>query len=137
VVLFIQERTVSTEEGFKEDKEIKGEKSITMDIRSDDAKKPMMMWFLGMLLFSMVAESNAQLSENYYASTCPSVELIVKQAVTTKFKQTVTTAPATLRMFFHDCFVEVYVQTMDASFCRILEFYGVFWYLSIILVFFL
>jgi peroxidase len=106
VVLFIQERTVSTEEGFKEDKEIKGEKSITMDIRSDDAKKPMMMWFLGMLLFSMVAESNAQLSENYYASTCPSVELIVKQAVTTKFKQTVTTAPATLRMFFHDCFVE-------------------------------
>ncbi|CAH8271040.1 unnamed protein product [Arabidopsis lyrata] len=77
-----------------------------MDTRRDDATKPMTMWFSGMLLFSMVAESNAQLSENYYASTCPNVELIVKQAVTTKFQQTPTTAPATLRMFFHDCFVE-------------------------------
>ncbi|CAL9230227.1 unnamed protein product [Arabidopsis halleri] len=77
-----------------------------MDTRRDDATKPMTMWFLGMLLFSMVAESNAQLSENYYASTCPNVELIVKQAVNTKFQQTPTTAPATLRMFFHDCFVE-------------------------------
>ncbi|KAL1206044.1 Peroxidase 55 [Cardamine amara subsp. amara] len=77
-----------------------------MDTRSDDSTKPMMMCFLGLLLFSMVAESNAQLSENYYASTCPNVELIVQQAVTTKFQQTFTTAPATLRMFFHDCFVE-------------------------------
>ncbi|CAA7031437.1 unnamed protein product [Microthlaspi erraticum] len=64
------------------------------------------MSFLGMLfVFFMVPVSNAQLSEKFYASTCPNVELIVKQAVTTKFQQTFTTAPATLRMFFHDCFV--------------------------------
>ncbi|CAH2072790.1 unnamed protein product [Thlaspi arvense] len=69
-------------------------------------KKRTMMWFyLGMLFFCMFAESNAQLSENFYASTCPNVELIVRQAVTTKIRQTFTTAPATLRMFFHDCFV--------------------------------
>ncbi|XP_010492211.1 PREDICTED: peroxidase 55-like [Camelina sativa] len=77
-----------------------------MDTRSDDANKPMTMWFLGMLLFTMATESEAQLSENYYSSTCPNVERIVQQAVTTKFQQTPTTAPATLRMFFHDCFVE-------------------------------
>uniref|UniRef100_A0A1J3CWZ3 Peroxidase n=1 Tax=Noccaea caerulescens TaxID=107243 RepID=A0A1J3CWZ3_NOCCA len=70
-----------------------------------DSTKHMMMWFLGMLFFFMVAESDAQLSENFYASTCPNVELIVQQAVATKFQQTFTTAPATLRMFFHDCFV--------------------------------
>lgn len=100
-----------------------------MDTRRDDATKPMTMWFLGMLLFSMVAESNAQLSENYYASTCPNVELIVKQAVTTKFQQTPTTAPATLRMFFHDCFVEVLCAN-NGGLCRFfLTFMESFWYL--------
>lgn len=72
-----------------------------------DSTKHMKMWFLGILFFFMVAESDAQLSENFYASTCPKVELIVQQAVATKFQQTFTTAPATLRMFFHDCFVGV------------------------------
>ncbi|KAL0735915.1 hypothetical protein Bca4012_012125 [Brassica carinata] len=66
----------------------------------------MMMWFLLVtLFFCMVTESDAQLSENFYASRCPNVELIVRQAVTTKYQQTPITAPATLRMFFHDCFV--------------------------------
>lgn len=76
-----------------------------------DSRKPMMLSFLvGMLFFCMVTESNAQLSENFYASTCPNVELIVRQAVTTKYQQTPITAPGTLRMFFHDCFVDVYVR---------------------------
>ncbi|KAF7801710.1 peroxidase 55 [Senna tora] len=47
-----------------------------------------------------------QLVENFYSSTCPNVEAIVKQAVTNKFSQTFTTVPGTLRLFFHDCFVE-------------------------------
>ncbi|PRQ54280.1 putative peroxidase [Rosa chinensis] len=50
--------------------------------------------------------SEAQLVENFYSSSCPNVESIVKQAVSTKFSQTFTTIPATLRLFFHDCFVE-------------------------------
>jgi peroxidase len=49
--------------------------------------------------------SEAQLRTNYYASTCPNVESIVTKAVTAKFQQTFTTVPATLRLFFHDCFV--------------------------------
>ncbi|ESQ41376.1 hypothetical protein EUTSA_v10014070mg [Eutrema salsugineum] len=78
-----------------------------MDTRDNDSTKhTMMMWFyLGMLFFCMVAESDARLTENFYASTCPNVELIVRQVVSTKIEQTFTTAPATLRMFFHDCFV--------------------------------
>ncbi|XP_039047299.1 peroxidase 55-like [Hibiscus syriacus] len=47
-----------------------------------------------------------QLSENFYRSTCPNLEFIVRQQVFTMFSQTFVTIPATLRLFFHDCFVE-------------------------------
>ncbi|KAK1567008.1 hypothetical protein Q3G72_007175 [Acer saccharum] len=47
-----------------------------------------------------------QLVENFYSSTCPHVEAMVKQAVSIKFIKTNTTLPATLRLFFHDCFIE-------------------------------
>ncbi|CAL9770195.1 unnamed protein product [Musa acuminata subsp. burmannicoides] len=50
--------------------------------------------------------ANAQLRQNYYANICPNVESIVRDAVTAKFRQTFVTVPATLRLFFHDCFVE-------------------------------
>ncbi|EEF29581.1 peroxidase 16 [Ricinus communis] len=48
---------------------------------------------------------SAQLTQNFYSKTCPSVESIVRSAVQKKFQQTFVTAPATLRLFFHDCFV--------------------------------
>lgn len=53
----------------------------------------------------------AQLRQNYYASSCPRVESIVRGVVQNKIKQTFVTIPATLRLFFHDCFV----QGCDAS----------------------
>ncbi|KAK1268092.1 Peroxidase 50 [Acorus gramineus] len=49
--------------------------------------------------------AQAQLQQNYYASVCPNVESIVRGVVNTKFQQTFVTVPATLRLFFHDCFV--------------------------------
>ncbi|KAI9165655.1 hypothetical protein LWI28_018143 [Acer negundo] len=55
--------------------------------------------------------SFAQLRQNYYANICPNVEQIVKAAVQKKFQQTFVTVPATIRLFFHDCFV----QGCDAS----------------------
>ncbi|GLJ08907.1 hypothetical protein SUGI_0098380 [Cryptomeria japonica] len=45
-------------------------------------------------------------SQNFYNSTCPNLESTVKQAVDSKFQQTFVTASATIRLFFHDCFVE-------------------------------
>ncbi|KAI3880258.1 hypothetical protein MKX03_031754 [Papaver bracteatum] len=53
-----------------------------------------------------LCRGEGQLSENYYAQTCPNVEFVIRQAVLSKFFQTFTTVPATLRLFFHDCFVE-------------------------------
>lgn len=49
----------------------------------------------------------AQLRQDYYAAVCPDVERIVRQAVTKKFQETSITVGATVRLFFHDCFVEV------------------------------
>ncbi|XP_022149519.1 peroxidase 51-like [Momordica charantia] len=63
------------------------------------------------LLFAALPISLAQLRRDFYADVCPNVESIVRTAVTKKFRQTFVTVPATLRLFFHDCFV----QGCDAS----------------------
>ncbi|KAL8510452.1 hypothetical protein ACS0TY_017315 [Phlomoides rotata] len=49
--------------------------------------------------------ATAQLRTDFYKNTCPNVESLVRDAVMKKLQQTVVTAPATLRLFFHDCFV--------------------------------
>ncbi|CAM0952277.1 unnamed protein product [Alopecurus aequalis] len=61
---------------------------------------------------AMAAPSGeAKLSPDHYRSTCPRVESIVRSAVARKVNETFVTVPATLRLFFHDCFV----QGCDAS----------------------
>ncbi|XP_010444652.1 PREDICTED: peroxidase 73 [Camelina sativa] len=49
--------------------------------------------------------ATAQLKTNFYGNSCPNVEQIVRTVVQQKVKQTFVTIPATLRLFFHDCFV--------------------------------
>ncbi|KAL1352668.1 peroxidase 55 [Arachis hypogaea] len=69
-------------------------------------------WVVLVAMFMIsVSKGEGKLVENFYGQTCPNVESIVTQAVTTKFHQTITTGQATLRLFFHDCFV----QGCDAS----------------------
>ncbi|KAE9599557.1 putative peroxidase [Lupinus albus] len=63
------------------------------------------------IAFTNIYSGEGQLVENFYKLTCPKVESIVTQAVTTKLSQTIITGQATLRLFFHDCFV----QGCDAS----------------------
>ncbi|GLJ34747.1 hypothetical protein SUGI_0699130 [Cryptomeria japonica] len=60
---------------------------------------------LGVFIFKGSAQSSL-LSTNFYANSCPKVEAIVKIVVSLKFNQTFVTVPGTLRLFFHDCFVE-------------------------------
>ncbi|KAK8652928.1 hypothetical protein V6N13_126951 [Hibiscus sabdariffa] len=67
--------------------------------------------------FCLLPETaSAQLRRNYYAKTCPNVESIVRNAVTQKFRQTFVTVPATIRLFFHDYFVQVLSRTPFSSF---------------------
>ncbi|KAG7539397.1 hem peroxidase [Arabidopsis suecica] len=58
------------------------------------------------ITISMLPDTTtAQLKTNFYGKSCPNVEKIVKKVVQDKVKQTFVTIPATLRLFFHDCFV--------------------------------
>ncbi|XP_072955519.1 peroxidase 51-like [Typha angustifolia] len=69
--------------------------------------------FLVLFLFLSLSPPlcSAQLRQNYYANVCPNVENIVRSAVTKKVQETFIAVGATIRLFFHDCFV----QGCDAS----------------------
>ncbi|KAL9245831.1 hypothetical protein vseg_019436 [Gypsophila vaccaria] len=45
------------------------------------------------------------LVENYYGTTCPGLEKMVRQVVAQKINESVFTVPSTLRLYFHDCAV--------------------------------
>ncbi|CAK9152570.1 unnamed protein product [Ilex paraguariensis] len=47
-----------------------------------------------------------QLSVDYYAKTCPQLELLVSSVTAQLFKEAPVSGPATIRLFFHDCFVQ-------------------------------
>jgi len=48
----------------------------------------------------------AQLRQDYYAAVCPDLESIVRDAVSQKVQDQPVAVGATVRLFFHDCFVE-------------------------------
>ncbi|KAG6476197.1 peroxidase 51-like [Zingiber officinale] len=68
-------------------------------------------WLLLSAVWMAAASGEDGLRPDFYGSACPNVEAIVRDAVRRKLNQTVVTVPATLRLFFHDCFV----QGCDAS----------------------
>ena len=59
------------------------------------------LFFLGLL-----NPSQSRLSTNYYQKSCPRFTQIMEDTITNKQITSPTTAPATLRLFFHDCFIE-------------------------------
>ncbi|OVA09313.1 Plant peroxidase [Macleaya cordata] len=65
----------------------------------------LVVWVLALNFWFFPYLGSAQLRPNFYANTCGNVEQIVRGVVDTKFTQTFVTVPATLRLFFHDCFV--------------------------------
>lgn len=75
----------------------------------------MALLFLSLLLLSLsflTPISHSQpLSLTHYQTSCPNFAQIVQTTVTNKQISSPTTAAATLRLFFHDCFV----QGADAS----------------------
>jgi peroxidase len=53
------------------------------------------------------AAAQPQLRPDYYAGVCPNLESIVRGAVQQSVALSPLAAPATLRLFFHDCAVRV------------------------------
>jgi peroxidase len=47
------------------------------------------------------------LSLDFYAKTCPAVDQIVAGVTTARYRDFPAAGPAVLRLFHHDCFVEV------------------------------
>ncbi|KAK2426543.1 peroxidase P7 [Trifolium repens] len=59
------------------------------------------------LLVSLLvcSNNNAQLSPNFYASTCPNLQSIVRAEMIKAIKNEARIGASILRLFFHDCFV--------------------------------
>ncbi|GMP72283.1 hypothetical protein CsSME_00030372 [Camellia sinensis var. sinensis] len=47
-----------------------------------------------------------QLSVDYYAKSCPDLDQLVASVTAQQFKESPVAGPATIRLFFHDCFVQ-------------------------------
>lgn len=64
---------------------------------------------LSILIFTLLASSstNAQLSPNFYAKTCPRLQPIVRNAMSQAINREARLGASILRLFFHDCFVNV------------------------------
>ncbi|GAB4859656.1 hypothetical protein Ancab_011137 [Ancistrocladus abbreviatus] len=58
------------------------------------------------LMTSLVVISSAQLSPNFYATTCPSVKEIVYSTMRQAVINEARMGASILRLFFHDCFVQ-------------------------------
>lgn len=71
---------------------------------------PSLILLSSFLFCLLLSSASAQLRQDFYKDTCPNVESLVRSAVQKKFQQTFVTAPATLRLFFHDCFVRVCIK---------------------------
>lgn len=55
---------------------------------------------------SLAQPGAADLKLDYYASTCPNAEAIVRGVVQQRLQATIRAVGSTVRLFFHDCFVE-------------------------------
>uniref|UniRef100_R7W700 Peroxidase n=1 Tax=Aegilops tauschii TaxID=37682 RepID=R7W700_AEGTA len=67
------------------------------------APPPAIVVVVEVAIFSSFAA--AQLRPDYYASVCPNLEGIVRYSVKQSMVKSPISAPATLRLFFHDCAV--------------------------------
>ncbi|CAI0433623.1 unnamed protein product [Linum tenue] len=63
-------------------------------------------FFLSLLAVSLIASpGGAQLSANFYSTSCPNLLTIVRNQMTQAVNNDARMAASILRLFFHDCFV--------------------------------
>jgi hypothetical protein len=62
------------------------------------------------VLFALAVSAQlgaSDLAPDYYRDTCPNLETIVRGVVKQKMDANIRAIGSTIRLFFHDCFVEV------------------------------
>ncbi|XP_061363436.1 peroxidase 19 [Gastrolobium bilobum] len=57
-------------------------------------------------IFSNTTPPHSQLSVDYYGKSCPQLEKLIGSVTSQQFKESPVSGPATIRLLFHDCFVE-------------------------------
>ncbi|KAK4255613.1 hypothetical protein QN277_008592 [Acacia crassicarpa] len=62
-------------------------------------------FLLSLSLLSLFTSSNAQLSPNFYARSCPNLQAIVRSTISQALAREARLGASILRLFFHDCFV--------------------------------
>jgi peroxidase len=66
--------------------------------------------FVLLALASLLAHtSNAQLSPSFYAGRCPNLQSIVRSVMSQAVAREPRMGASILRLFFHDCFVNVHI----------------------------
>ncbi|XP_052146997.1 peroxidase 44-like [Oryza glaberrima] len=69
-----------------------------------DTRLPLLLLLAGVVAAAAPLLATAQLSADFYSSTCPNVEKVVSTVIERKFKEDPTTSALLLRLLFHDCF---------------------------------
>ncbi|KAK4483832.1 hypothetical protein RD792_011039 [Penstemon davidsonii] len=69
-----------------------------------------------MLILLVLGVGNAQLSPNFYSSSCPNLLTIIRNAVNTAVTADPRMGASLLRLHFHDCFVNAILLSDTANF---------------------
>lgn len=69
-----------------------------------------------LMCLASVTTIQAQLSTNFYRSTCKDAETIISVAVTSALSRRPAAAAGIIRMLFHDCFVHVSSSTSHSEY---------------------
>ena len=59
------------------------------------------------------------LNYDHYRKTCKGAEKIVRQVVREEIKRNRGIGAGLIRLFFHDCFVQVYIEMLHRSICHL------------------
>jgi peroxidase len=65
------------------------------------------MMSLAFFVLLIVGSANAQLSTNFYSSSCPKLSSTVQSTVKSAITKEARIGASILHLFFHDCFVNV------------------------------
>jgi len=60
----------------------------------------------------LACAAQAQLATTFYASSCPNLQTIVRTAMTQAVSAEQRMGASLLRLFFHDCFVQVLARIL-------------------------
>jgi peroxidase len=77
--------------------------------------------FVAVFLISSPTAAAAELSVDFHAASCPSLEAIVSSSVQAALQQEIALAAGLLRIFFHDCLPQARTQEHTPIFARTYE----------------